>query len=496
MFKKLIALFLCILLSVSMLLYAVADEETEEEMLPYVDVGEDYWARPYIEQVTQLGLFYGTGDGTTFSPEISMTRAMFVTVLGRLINIDAEQWPGAAAHRQFSDVMPDAWYAPYVLWAVRNGITSGTGNGDFSPNEDVTREQMAAFVSNLIMNLSYQITSLNETPNLQEFSDTGSIASWALDGVTILRITGILNGIDNGNGTFRYNPKGKASRAECSVVFSKLKQALVPPSEQELIAPTGISIVTPRVNINQHGSVSLYAEVTPVEAFNKSVSWSSSNSAIVDVVGAGATATLKWKSAGKAIITATTCNGLSATVEVTALENSNIAHAGESYNEKCIRIFGSYVADPRLVYQTYNQAAPHMKTIQVKTWDINSSGEKYTRTWSLTVHENIADTVEAIFEDLYALPSKPPVHSLGGFRIDGKSEHTVGLAIDINPDENPYVSPSGSVLVGRFFDPASSEYSFAVGGEVEQVFNKYGFTRGIYWRNGYKDYMHFSYFGT
>ena len=496
MVKKLVAVFLCFLLAASMLFYAAADAEQEEQTLLYIDISEKYWARPYIEQVTQLGLFYGTGDGTTFSPEMPMSRAMFVTVLGRLIGMDAAQWPGAAAHSQFSDVMPNAWYAPYVLWAVRNGITSGTGNGDFSPNEDVTREQMAAFVSNLVMNLNYQITMINEAPNMQEFSDTASIASWALDGVTILRITGILSGIANGNGTFRYNPKGKASRAECSVVFSKLAKALVPPSDQELIAPSGISIVTPRVNINQNGSVSLYAEVTPVEAFNKAVNWSSSNPRIVEVTGAGATATLKWKSAGKATITATTCNGLSASVEVTALENSNIAHAGESYNEKCIRIYGQVVSDPRLVYQTYNQAAPHMKTIQVKTWDIASDGSKYTRTWSLTVHENIADTVEAIFEELYALPSKPPVHSLGGFRIDGKSEHTVGLAIDINPDENPYVSPNGSVLVGRFFDPENSEYSFAVGGEVERIFNKYGFTRGIYWRNGYKDYMHFSYFGT
>jgi hypothetical protein len=35
-----------------------------------------------------------------------------------------------------------------------------------------------------------------------------------------------------------------------------------------------------------------------------------------------------------------------------------------------------------------------------------------------------------------------------------------------------------------------------VGGEIEQIFAKYGFTRGIYWKSGYKDYMHFSFFGT
>ena len=48
----------------------------------------------------------------------------------------------------FSDVDEDAYYAPAVLWAVQNGITSGTGSGNFSPNQTCTREQIVTFLWN------------------------------------------------------------------------------------------------------------------------------------------------------------------------------------------------------------------------------------------------------------------------------------------------------------------------------------------------------------
>ena len=147
-------------------------------------------------------------------------------------------------------------------------------------------------------------------------------------------------------------------------------------------------------------------------------------------------------------------------------------------------------------YSSSDEARTHMTTITVRTWDLNSQGQKYTRSWSLMVHKNIAPTVKAIFEEIYALPEKPPIHSLGGYRWESKSEHSVGLALDLNARENGYFSPSGQLLYGKGFDPANDPYAIPVGGKIDQIFAKYGFTRGIYWRSGYKDYMHYSFFGT
>ena len=177
--------------------------------------------------------------------------------------------------------------------------------------------------------------------------------------------------------------------------------------------------------------------------------------------------------------------------------SAKLGRYGMSRADKLKLVFGtSAISEPRTVYKTLSEAQSHMTNVVVKTWDIDKNGKKYTRTWALTVHENIAPTVAAIFAEIYALPEQPPIHSLGGFRWCGKSEHSVGLAIDINPNENYYCDPSGRALTGSYFHPNSDPYSIPVYGSVDKIFAKYGFSRGINWRSGYRDYMHYSFFGT
>lgn len=175
----------------------------------------------------------------------------------------------------------------------------------------------------------------------------------------------------------------------------------------------------------------------------------------------------------------------------------HVASGRMTEEEKLRMIFGTTeIEDPRLVYQSETEAESHMTCVTVKAWDINSQGEKYTRTWTLTVHERIASTVASVFGEIYALDEKPVVHSLGGFRWCFKSEHSVGLAVDLNPAENYYIDPNGKLLSGKYFRPDSDPYSIPVNGSVDQIFAKYGFIRGINWESGFKDYMHYSFFGT
>lgn len=165
----------------------------------------------------------------------------------------------------------------------------------------------------------------------------------------------------------------------------------------------------------------------------------------------------------------------------------------ESYYEKCQRIFGK---NEYINYTSAAEADSHMTTININVWDINSSGGKYTRTFTLTVHENIAPTVRQMFQEIYESKERFPIHSIGGygFRDGSRSEHKEGLAIDINPVEN-YMIDNGTILAGSFWDPASSPYSIPLKCDLVKIMNKYGFYRG-FWRNGTRrDYMHFSYFG-
>lgn len=174
-----------------------------------------------------------------------------------------------------------------------------------------------------------------------------------------------------------------------------------------------------------------------------------------------------------------------------------VANGGMGEREKRRLIFGTEeIEDPRLAYATEEEADAHMTRVTVKGWELDSRGEKYTRTWTLTVNARIAPTVEAVFAEIYALDEKPVIRTMGGYRWCWKSEHSVGLAIDINPVENYYINPEGKVLTGKYFQPDTDPYSIPVDGSVDRIFAKYGFTRGIYWESGFKDYMHYSFFGT
>ena len=145
-------------------------------------------------------------------------------------------------------------------------------------------------------------------------------------------------------------------------------------------------------------------------------------------------------------------------------------------------------------YTSADAAQANLTTITVKTWDFVSrkSGAMYTRSWDLTIHKNLATTMKKIFNELYHI--KFPIHELGGWRWESRrSEHRDGTAIDINWTENPYVV-NGSIQVGSYYRPGKDPYSIPTDGEVVKIFEKYGFSQGL-WRSS-QDYMHFSYFGT
>lgn len=101
---------------------------------------DGHWSEQNIRYCLSAKLFTGVTT-TSFAPETNMTRAMFVTVLARLSGADLSTYKNS-----FSDVADTDWYAQSCAWGAANGIVTGTGNDRFSPNADVTREQMAVFL--------------------------------------------------------------------------------------------------------------------------------------------------------------------------------------------------------------------------------------------------------------------------------------------------------------------------------------------------------------
>ena len=166
-----------------------------------------HWAKTDIEFVTNRGLLSGTSK-TTFSPNTAMTRGAFVTALGRLAGVDVNSYKTG----NFTDVKADAYYAPYVNWAVAKGITSGTTATTFGPDNSITRQEMAVMMSNYAKSMGYKVP---ETRAANAFVDNGSIASWAADAVKQMQMAGVLNG-KNGN---KFDPTGVAT---CAVVAATL----------------------------------------------------------------------------------------------------------------------------------------------------------------------------------------------------------------------------------------------------------------------------------
>ena len=101
---------------------------------------DDYYAKP-VKWAVENKITSGTGNGK-FSPGNSCTRGQIVTFLWRA----AGEPEPAAAVNPFADVSATDYYYKAVMWAVENNITSGTGEGEFSPGASCTRNQAVTFL--------------------------------------------------------------------------------------------------------------------------------------------------------------------------------------------------------------------------------------------------------------------------------------------------------------------------------------------------------------
>ncbi|WP_265445267.1 InlB B-repeat-containing protein [Acetivibrio straminisolvens] len=182
---------------------------------PFADVKEGSWYYDAVQYSFINGFFSGTGENT-FSPDGTMTRAMFVTVLGRMAGVDQTKYKEQSS---FGDVPKDAYYAPYVEWAFKHGITAGVGNGKFDPNGLVTREQMAVFFVRYFENFGVDYDTGADITTVP--ADLDTVAPWAREAVLKLWNTGILAG----DGT-NFNPKGNASRAQAAALCMSTDKAV------------------------------------------------------------------------------------------------------------------------------------------------------------------------------------------------------------------------------------------------------------------------------
>ncbi len=154
----------------------VSAEFAEIETLDFADVSTDAYYYEAVKWAAKKGITGGTGDGT-FNPNGSCTRAHIVTFLWR-----AAGSPEPKSTVSFADVPADSYYAKAVAWAVENGITLGTGDGTFSPNATCTRAQSVTF---LYRALGTAPTTVNGFTDVTADAFYADAVAWAVEsGVT------------------------------------------------------------------------------------------------------------------------------------------------------------------------------------------------------------------------------------------------------------------------------------------------------------------------
>lgn len=188
--------------------YAALHDAEEEVELPFTDVSENAWYYEAVSYAYQHNLFNGT-SATTFGPDVTMNRAMLVTVLYSM-----EGNPAVSGELTFKDVAKDAWYYNAVLWATQKGIIGGYSADKFGPNDTLTREQMALILNGYAKNKGYDVSAKGDVSG---FADVNTISSWALSSVEWAVGESLLSGKDGG----KLAPTSGATRAEVAQILMR-----------------------------------------------------------------------------------------------------------------------------------------------------------------------------------------------------------------------------------------------------------------------------------
>ena len=181
--------------------------------LPYIDVSESDWYYGAIKYAYDNGLMIGDGD--IFEPLTPLTRAEMVQILYNL-----EGKPQGNFTSDFDDVEYGQWYTDAINWAASVKVGNGDGDGNFRPDEYVSREEMAQFMYNYA---KYKGYSLAGEADLGQFTDGGDISDWAVDTMK----WAVDNKIFIGNGDGTITPLADTIRGEAAQIVTNFHKNIV-----------------------------------------------------------------------------------------------------------------------------------------------------------------------------------------------------------------------------------------------------------------------------
>lgn len=199
---------LCLTLTMLMLFSLIPAAYAEA---PFTDVQQGSWYYANVQICYLNGWMNGVSD-TEFDPDGTMTRAMLVTVLHRAVGK-----PATSGSNPFTDVSAGSYYADAVAWAYANNVVNGTSATTFSPNQNITRQDLVTILYRYAKTTEYP---LEAAADLTSFSDAGDIAAYAKDAMGWAVAEAFVNGVGNN----LLEPKGNSTRAQCAKLIVCYKQ--------------------------------------------------------------------------------------------------------------------------------------------------------------------------------------------------------------------------------------------------------------------------------
>lgn len=461
------------------------------------------WASAKIAIAGKAGLMPEDFNSRPFTANI--TRRDFCELLVNSCRIFAYPLPQLQEDHPFTDTRDKSAEYAFLL-----GLTSGTAAGVFSPDLPLTREMAVVMLGKLRLLFQPEDGLMDDQEAgkiLREYAkDSAALSDWAKVHMADAYARGIIAGTD----VNILSPQKNVTR-EQAVIFalntlaysddSRLRTAGV--SECVLPAPSGIYIAE---YYKHSGLIFTWGEIPAASGYEVRIF---KNGMLVYAA--------RTKENNLYLGTSTRRGGeppnednpfgkerqpVRALLEVVPLDKSGRLSVFSLRKEFTVgqdddHLYGTITSRSKVLYKSAAEALPHMKNVEVAVWQLSDGGVKKTGFITLTVHKDVADDVRGIFAEIYNGREKFPIKSCYGYSYRGSSQHSSGLAIDINPDENYFIGPNGAIKSGKLWQPGVNPYSILPDGDVVRAFKKYGWhwSPEMHWSSG-ADYMHFSLSGT
>ncbi len=184
-----------------------------KDWMNFSDVTEENEFYEGISYLYYHDIMNGVGDGL-FAPDMSLSRAMLVTMLYR-----AEGEPAFMNDLVFTDCERSSYYEKAVVWAQGKGIVNGVSETEFAPNTNVTREQIAAILYRYAKYVGAEVDVYSENTNVLDFEDIFDASEYA---ITPIQFAVGIGAIYDNRGEALLCPTADATRAEAAYALMKV----------------------------------------------------------------------------------------------------------------------------------------------------------------------------------------------------------------------------------------------------------------------------------